>query len=71
MRKTKKPDMSKTKDYILVPVIGCLYTAMGTCGMTDGIEVKGTLTKLDQWGAYLTCEKGIPHLCNKRTLNTL
>jgi hypothetical protein len=52
-------------------VIGCLYSAMGTCGITDGVEVKGKLTKIDEWGAYLTCERGIPHLCNQRTLNTL
>lgn len=48
--------------------IGSYYTATGTCGMTDGLEVKGILTKIDEWGAYLTCAHGISHLCNKQTL---
>ncbi len=52
-------------------VIGRSYSAMGTCGITDGVEVKGKLTKIDECGAYLTCERGIPHLCNQRTLNIL
>ena len=60
-----------TKQCDIHGVIGRLYSAMGTCGITDGIEVKGELTKIDEWGAYLTCKRGIPHLCNQRTLNAL
>jgi len=52
-------------------VVGRFYSARGTCGITDGVEVKGRLTKIDEWGAYLTCERGITHLCNERTLNAL
>ena len=51
--------------------IGRVYSAIGTCGMTDGLEVKGVLTEIDRWGSYLTCERGIPHLCNTKTLKVL
>lgn len=51
--------------------IGRVYSAIGTCGITDGLEVKGVLTEIDRWGAYLTCELGIPHLCNTKTLKVL
>ena len=52
-------------------VIERFYSAMGTCGITEGVEVKGKLTKIDGWGAYLTCERRILHLCDQRTLNAL
>ncbi len=51
-------------------VIGEKYSAIGTCGMTDGKEVIGTLENIDQWGAYIFCN-GIPHLCNERTLKSV
>ena len=31
--------------------------------------MKRNLTKIDEWGAYLNCERGIPHLCDQTTLN--
>jgi len=49
------------------PVIGDMYSAIGVCGMTDGIEVIGTLIKIDWTGAYLENNR-VPHLCNQRTL---
>lgn len=57
----------KSKDLI----IGKNYKAIGCCGITDGIEVKGKLTKVDRWGVYLTCKRGRPHLCDKNTLSPL
>lgn len=44
---------------------------MSTCGITDGIQVIGKLSKIDQWGAYLICNRGIIHLCDKQTLKPL
>ncbi len=51
--------------------LGSYYTAMGTCGMTDGIEVSGKLTKIDGWGAYLEDKGGQSHLCNRLTLKKI
>lgn len=56
---------------IINVVIGGSYSAIGTCGMTNGNEVKGTLTNIDGWGAYITNKRGIPHLCNTRTLKAI
>jgi len=71
MKKQKEFNIRTYSNGFIHVVIGRFYSAMGTCGITDGVEVKGKLTKIDEWGAYLTCERGIPHLCNQRTLNAL
>ena len=47
------------------------YSATGTCGMTDGIEVKGILQEVDGSSAIIVCDKKIPHLCNANTLTKL
>jgi hypothetical protein len=71
--KTKTPKVFNIRNYnnkIMQVVIGEKYSAIGTCGMTDGKEVIGTLENIDQWGAYIFCN-GIPHLCNERTLKSV
>lgn len=69
MKKQKEFDVFTYSNGFVHVVIGRFYSAMGTCGISDGVEVKGRLTKIDESGAYLTCNRGIPHLCNQRTLN--
>lgn len=71
MKKQREFNIRTYSNGFIHVVIGSFYSAMGTCGITDGVEVKGRLTKIDEWGAYLTCERGIPHLCNERTLKVL
>jgi hypothetical protein len=71
MKKQKEFDIRTYTNGFIHVVVGRFYSAMGTCGITDGVEVKGKLTKIDEWGAYLTCERGISQLCNQRTLNAL
>ena len=69
--KTQEFDIRTYDNVVLHVVIGQSYSAIGTCGMTDGLLVKGKLTSIDEWGALITCNKGILHLCNKRTLNAI
>ena len=71
MKKQREFNIRTYSNGFIHVVIGRFYSSIGTCGITDGVEVKGRLTKIDEWGAYLTCERGIPHLCNERTLNAL
>ncbi|MDG1950122.1 MAG: hypothetical protein P8J32_04920 [bacterium] len=71
MKKQREFNIRTYSNGFIHVVIGRFYSAMGTCGITDGLEVKGRLNKIDECGAYLTCERGIPHLCNERTLNAL
>ncbi|BBI90489.1 hypothetical protein HYO65_gp097 [Tenacibaculum phage PTm1] len=33
------------------------YSALGTCGMSNGILFEGELTSIDSWGAYLKCDR--------------
>lgn len=51
--------------------IGERYSAIGTCGITDGVQVKGTLKRVKGSSATIVCDKNIPRLCNANTLTKL
>ena len=58
-------------DGYLMVVIGEKYLAIGVCGIGDGIEVKGVLSEIRNDGVIIKCDRGIPHLCNIKTLSEL
>ena len=44
-------------------------SALGTCGVTNGITVSCVLSHHDNYGVYIVTKKCRIHLCNPNTIN--